>query len=67
MPSDANVTIHKLTEQTTAVKRTMRQQLLSFHRTGQLPLFSQTLADALSINLQDQLATIPAARLTISE
>jgi hypothetical protein len=31
---------------------------------GQLPLFSQTLADALSINLQDQLAATPATPFT---
>ncbi len=64
---DESLVTYKLTEQAAAIKRTVEQQLLSFHRTGQLPLFSQTLADALSINLQHQLAAAPAARLTGSE
>ena len=47
---DALVTL-KLTEQARAIGRTLEDQLRSFHRTGALPLFSQTVADALSIEL----------------
>jgi hypothetical protein len=47
---DALVTL-KLTEQAGAIGRTLEDQLRSFHKTGALPLFSQTVADALSIEL----------------
>jgi len=47
---DALVTL-KLTEQASAINRTLEDQLRSFYRTGALPLFTQTIADALSIEL----------------
>ncbi len=64
---DESLVTYKFTEQAAAIKRTVEQQLLSFHRMGQLPLFSQTLADALSINLQDQLAATPPTRFISSK
>jgi predicted nucleic acid-binding protein len=47
---DAIVT-RKFTEQASAIGRTVEDQLHAFHRTRAFPLFTQTLADALSICL----------------
>ena len=41
----------KFTEQARTIDRTVEQQLRAFHQTRVLPLFTQTLADALSIKL----------------
>lgn len=46
---DALVT--KFTEQAAAIGRTVEEQLRVFHHTRALPLFTQTLADVLAINL----------------
>jgi predicted nucleic acid-binding protein len=49
---DALVTT-KFTEQASAISRTVEQQLRVIHQTRVLPLFTQTLADALEIKLVD--------------
>ena len=41
----------KFTEQATAIGRTVEDQLKMFHQTRVLPLFAQTMADALGIKL----------------
>jgi predicted nucleic acid-binding protein len=47
---EALVTL-KLTEQAALIGRSLEQQLRAFHGTKALPLFTQTIADALSIDL----------------
>ena len=49
---DALVTT-KVMEQASTIGRTVEQQLRMFHQTRSLPLFTQTLADALAIKLAD--------------
>jgi hypothetical protein len=41
----------KFTAQATAIDRTVEQQLMMFHHTRVLPLFTQTIADAVGIKL----------------
>lgn len=48
---DEALVIVKFNEQATEIGRTIEQQLRAFHQTRMLPLFTQTLADALSISL----------------
>jgi predicted nucleic acid-binding protein len=52
---DALVT-HKFTQQAMAIGRTPAEQLRAFDRMGALPIFTQTLADELSINLAEEAA-----------
>ena len=48
---DDGLLIRKFTEQAAAIGRTVEQQLSAFHQTRVLPLFTQTLADALRVNV----------------
>jgi len=48
---DDGLVIKKFTEQAAAIGRTVEQQLSAFHQTRVLPLFTQTLADALRVNV----------------
>jgi hypothetical protein len=47
---DDTVVVQKFTQQSMAIGRTVEEQLRAFSKV--LPLFSQTVADALDINLQ---------------
>jgi len=48
---DDTLVTRKFTEQAAAIGRTVEEQLQSFHQTRALPLFVQTMADALSVSL----------------
>lgn len=48
---DGALVTKKLAEQAAAINRTVEAQLRAFHATRSLPLFVQTLADALAISL----------------
>jgi predicted nucleic acid-binding protein len=48
---DEALVAHKLTEQARRIGRTVEQQLRAFDKLRALPLFTQTVADALSIKL----------------
>jgi hypothetical protein len=48
---DDTLVVAKFTEQATAINRSVADQLHAFHHTRALPLFTQTIADALGIKL----------------
>ena len=48
---DDALVVLKLTEQAQNIGRTVEEQLQAFHRTRSLPIFTQTVAGALSISL----------------
>ncbi|HLK21472.1 MAG TPA: PIN domain-containing protein [Bryobacteraceae bacterium] len=48
---DEAVVVRKFAEQAEAIGRTIEQQLNAFHQSKDLPLFTQTLADALRVKI----------------